>query len=207
MKALSIFLAMIFQTTILHCQNKTELSIFGGRVLFGTGDVPGYGINIALSKNIIKKPKAFLAKLMIGGELSFENGVIDPKVINPTFLEFLSKTFYHASNSVATIKLTYFPIPKTFLRGISIAIGPSIGYTYQSTEREAAYRYDSVSAQSVRRSYLAYYNAVIVGYRISVGYMYYFKKNLHTGIRLDFSNYNNGDINTLAGLEIGYSFK
>lgn len=175
-------------------------------MLFGTGDVLGYAINVELSKSFLKRPTAIISKLRLGAELSFENGVMDPKVINPTILEFFFKTFYHVSNSVATIKLTYFPIPKTFLRGINIAAGPSIGYTYQSTEREAAYRYDSVSAQSVRRSYLAYQNAVIIGYKISVGYTYYFKKNLDTGFRLDFSNYNNGDVNTLIAAKIGYSF-
>ena len=174
--------------------------------MFGTGDVPGYSINVELSKSILKKPAAIAARLRLGAELNFETGVKNPKVINPTRPEFFSNTFYHVSNSLVTVKLTYFPFTNRLLRAINISAGPAFGYTYQSTERRAVLIYDSLFQANVRRSYLDYHNSVIVGYRVSVGLTYYLKPNLFTGLRFDFSNYNNGDINTLAAAKIGFSF-
>jgi hypothetical protein len=206
MRAVLISLLFLTISQFCFCQNKKEIAISGGRVLFGTGDIPGYSVNIELNKNLIMHPKAMLAKLMVGLEFSFENGSKDPKVINPTFQEFISKTFYHTSNSILTIKVSYFPITKTFLRGLNICIGPSIGYTNQSSEFQSSFIVDPATQESIRRSYLTFYKNVIIGYRISAGYVYNFKKDIFAGIRLDFSNYNNGDINTLAGLKIGFSF-
>ena len=201
-----LLLAIIFPTTVLICQNKKQLSLSGGRVLFGTGDVPGYSINVELSKSILREPKNIFSKLSVGTELSFETGVKNPKVIDPTFPEFLSKTFNHVSNSLVTVKLTYFPFANHLLRPINISIGPAFGYTYQSTEQRAVLIYDSLFQNNVRRSYLDFHNSVIVGYRVSMGLTYYLKTNLFTGLRFDFSNYNNGDINTLVAVKIGFSF-
>lgn len=207
MKRFSILLlAIIFPTTTLLCQNGKELSLSAGRVLFGTGDVPGYSINVELSKSILKQPKNIFAKLLLGAELSFETGVKNPKVINPTRPEFFSNTFNHVSNSLIALKLTYFPFTNRLLRPINISVGPALGYTYQSTEQQAVLIYDSLFRANVRRSYLDYHNSVIVGYRVSLGLTYYLKSNLFTGLRFDFSNYNNGDINTLAAAKIGFSF-
>lgn len=202
----SLLLAIIFPTTTLLCQNGKELSLSAGRVLFGTGDVPGYSINVELSKSILKRPTSMVENLRLGAELSFETGVTNPKVINPTFPEFISETFNHVSNSVVTAKLTYFPFTNRLLRPINISVGPSFGYTYQSTERQSVLIYDPLFQANVRRSYLNYHNSIIVGYRISAGLTYYLKKNLFTGLRFDFSSYNNGDINTLAAAKIGFSF-
>ncbi|MDQ6903763.1 MAG: hypothetical protein M3139_12220 [Bacteroidota bacterium] len=206
MKAFFIFLAIIFPTTLLHCQSKKELTVAGGRMLFGTGDVPGYSINVELSKSILKRPIPGVSALRLGAEVSFENGVKDPKVVNPTFAEFFSESFYHVSNSVATIKLTYFPFTNHFLRHLNISAGPSIGYSYQSSESRWVLVYDPLFQANVRRSYLEYHNAVIVGYRISAGVTFYLSEHLLTGIRIDFASYNNGDINTLAAAKFGYVF-
>ena len=93
------------------------------------------------------------------------------------------------------------------MKGLNIGVGPSVGYSFQSREWQADYiPYNSSSNIGVRRSYLEYVNSVIVGYRISAGYDWEFKNGLLTGVRLDFSNYTNGDINTFAGIKLGYKF-
>lgn len=181
-----------------------NIKLTAGRILFGTGDVPGYGVNIEYSRrlNANKKPN----KHFFGGiELSFESGSKQPKVINPTLSEFFSKTYHSTTNIVLTPKLIYYPFNKTFAKGINISGGLSIGYTSQNREFQASYRYDSVLQTSVRRSYLEYINKAIFGYRITTGYEWWFKKIL-VGARLDFDSYTNGDINTLIGLKTGIRF-
>src|SRR5512138_1606608 len=71
---------------------KNYFKITAGRILFGTGDVPGYGTNIEYSRTF--KASRFVRHFAIGTELSFENGNRQPKVINPMLSEFYSETFY-----------------------------------------------------------------------------------------------------------------
>src|SRR5215203_1558294 len=81
-----------------HNMKNNYLKFSAGRVLFGTGDVTGFSVNVEGAKQIIKSSKPFLNKLLVGGELSFENGVKNPVTANPTNEEFISKTFYQVSN-------------------------------------------------------------------------------------------------------------
>ena len=60
---------------------------------------------------------------------------------------------------------------------------------------------------NVRRSYLEYDNAILIGYRVTASYEYLVSKHFLVGIRMDFDSYTNGDINTLLAGKIGYSFK
>jgi hypothetical protein len=187
------------------CQSTSKkdyyIKLTSGRVLFGTGDIPGFGISIEGSKNIIKKPRKLVSKLLVGGELSFENGVKKPKVIDPSFEDFIRRSFYHTSNTILTSKISYFPLNK-IIPGLNITVGLSAGYSYQSHEFQAA-RIVNQDGSSVRRSYLAFDNDFIIGYRVSTGYEVAITQKFLAGISLDFSSYNNGDINTLAGLKAG----
>jgi hypothetical protein len=180
------------------------LKLSAGKVFFGTGDIPGFFIAIEASKNIIKKPQAFLNRLVIGGEFSFENGVNNPVIENPTQEEFLQKIFDHNSTSVLTAKLSYYPFG-SFLRGFNIAIGPSFGYLFHSFEKRA--ELVSYSPTEFRRmSELGFDNRFIFGYLVSAGFEYDIFKKFLLGFRLDFSSYNNGDINTMIGGKFGYRF-
>lgn len=107
---------------------------------------------------------------------------------------------------MVTPKITYYPFNRTFAKGMNMSAGISVGYTSQNREFQSTYFYDTVSQMSIRRSYLAYINQAILGYRINVGYEYLVTKKILLGVRLDFANYTNGDINTLLAGKIGYNF-
>lgn len=181
----------------------TILRLSGGSVSFGTGDFLGYGLGIDLSKNVITKAKPGLNKLMLGAELLFENGVKNPVVQNPTIGEFFSTSFQHVSTSQLWIKGSYYPFGK-IVKGFNIQVGPTLGYSYRSTESRAT-RVVDVFGNAVRESTLKFDNGFFVGYRISTGMQFDLNRKLQAGFRLDFSNNNEGEINTLAGLSVGIS--
>jgi hypothetical protein len=181
-------------------KNNTYLKISGGRVAFGTGDFLGYSFAFEASRNIVQKPTWGLAKLLIGGEMIFENGVKNPIVQMPPYEIYLSKWFYHTSNTVLWAKASYYPFKK-IVKGFNIQFGPTAGYSYRSTE--ARIEFESGATGTVRQSNLAFDNGFTMGYRISTGIEFDITKKLQTGFRLDFSNNNKGEINTLAGLKLG----
>jgi len=176
------------------------IKLSGGRVSFGTGDFLGYSFSFDASKNVIKNPKTALARLLIGGEIIFENGVKNPVIQNPTIEEFLRKTFRHTSSTILWVKISYYPFKK-IINGFNIQVGPTIGHSYRSTESKATRVADP--SGSVRLSTLSFDNGFTYGYRISTGFEFNLNKKILTGFRLDFSNNNDGEINTLAGLKLG----
>jgi hypothetical protein len=206
MRTTVFFVFCLISTCALSQQRnyKNSIKLSSGRVLFGTGDVVGFSVNIEYAKDIVKLPKLFLSKLLIGSEFSFENGAKNPVVENPTAGEFFSSSFNHISNSVLSAKITYYPFPR-LLNGFNVSIGPSVAYHFHSYEAGAQFEVYSPTI-SRRMSELRFENAVMIGYRITTGYELQIAKRLITGFRLDFSNYNNGDINTLAALKMGYRF-
>jgi hypothetical protein len=109
------------------------LKFSGGRVAFGTGDFLGYSFALDMSKNVIKKSNWGLSRLLIGGEFIVENGVKNPVVQNPTFEEFIAKTFRHTSNAIIWTKASYYPFKKV-IKGFNIQLGPTFGYSNRSTE-------------------------------------------------------------------------
>ncbi len=183
---------------------KNSVKITSGRVLFGTGDVAGFSINIEGSRDLISKSKKFVSRLLIGTEFSFENGTKNPVIKNPSDEEFISHSFRHTSNSVLSGKLTYYPFRSVF-RGFNISIGPSIGFQYVSAERNAQ-RVMIFPGEYRRKSELYFENKILAGYRITTGYEFAISKKILAGFRLDFANYDNGDINTLAAGKIGVRF-
>ena len=177
----------------------------GGKVFFGTGDVPGYGINLEYSTRL-KMVKKTSKHFLIGAEIFFENGNNQPKVINPTFQEFIDKTYHSTTNIIFTPKISYYPFAKTFARGINVTGGFSIGYTNQNMEFQSTYIYDNNTQMSVRRSYLKYVNKALFGYHITAGYEFAITKKILIGGQLGFSSYTNGDINTSIIGKLGYNF-
>jgi hypothetical protein len=201
-----ILFALISYQSFSQTENKkyTTLKFSGGRVAFGTGDFLGYSFAFDLSKNVINKSNWGLSKLLIGGEFIFENGVKNPVIQNPTFEEFISKSFRHTSNAIIWTKASYYPFKK-IVKGFNIQVGPTFGYSYRSTEPQARRVVDAFG-NSVRQSILSFDNGFILGYRISTGIEFDISKKIMTGFRLDFSNNTEGEINTLAGLKVGYTF-
>ena len=183
---------------------STYLKFSGGRVAFGTGDYFGYSFGFEASKNIITEPVWGLAKFLVGGEMIFENGAENPVIENPTIEEFYSKTFYHTSNTILWPKVSYYPLKK-IVKGFNIQLGPTVGYSNRSQEVRADLMADA-SGASIRQSYLSFHNGFTIGYRISTGIEVGITKKFQAGFRLDFSNNNKGEINTLIGLKAGIIF-
>ncbi len=179
----------------------TQLRLSGGRVSFGTGDFLGYGIGVDYLKNMIQTPRPGVHKFLLGGELLFENGVKNPVVQNPTLGEFFGTSFQHVSTSLLWVKAGYYPFRK-IVKGFNIHLGPVVGYSNRSYEIRATREVD-VFGNSVRESTLEFNNGFFIGYRISTGLEFDLNRKFQTGIRFDFSNNNEGEINTLAGISLG----
>ena len=177
-----------------------------GRIAFGTGDFFGYAVNVGYSKTL-NADKKFLSHFSGQLELSFEYGNEQPKVMNPTFEEFVNQVYYSTANIAVVPKIGYYPFKRTFLKGINLTGGLLFGYTNQNREFEAMRIYDTLSQTAVRRSYLEFINQFTFGYRISAGYEYPVTKHFLAGARMDFENYTNlGDINTTLAITFGYQF-
>lgn len=184
-----------------HKEPNTWLRLSGGSVSFGTGDFMGYSFGLGLLMNVIRQPKPGLDKLVVGGELLFENGVKNPVVQNPTLGEFFGTSFQHVSTSLLWVKAGYYPFRK-IVKGFNIHLGPVVGYSNRSYEIRATREVD-VFGNSVRESTLEFNNGFFIGYRISTGLEFDLNRKFQTGIRFDFSNNNEGEINTLAGISLG----
>lgn len=195
---------IILYTLSANAQQKNHyLKLYGGKMFFGTGDIAGYSVQVEGAKNVVKKAKPFLNKLLLGAELGFDQGIKMPVIINPTSEEFIRRTFHQASNTTLMFKATYYPAGG-FLQGLHVAVGPVLGYTYQTFERQADRRPSGTGF--FRSSILDYRNGWLFGYRVSPGYEVFFAKKLLAGARIDFASYTNGDINTGYGLKAGIRF-
>lgn len=205
MKFSLIFLLFVFINVSVFSQSSVTsgslLRLSGGRVSFGTGDFLGYGLGVDFSKNMIRTPRPGIQKLLLGGEILFENGVKNPVIQNPTIGEFFSTSFQHVSTSLLWLKAGYYPFRK-IMKGFNIHLGTVAGYSNRSTEIRAT-RIVDVFGNSVRESTLVFNNGFFIGYRISTGMDFDLNQKLQAGFRLDFSNNNEGEINTLAGISMG----
>lgn len=202
MKHTNLVVALLLLITSATAQKTYFVKASAGRVVFGTGDVNGFGAGVELSTPLSYKKGSYWQHFQAGAEMNFENGALQPVVINPTMGEFYHAIFNHVSNTTIYPKLTYYPLLRTFLKGINVSAGPSAGYSYQSREFQA----DGVPLQgegAVRRSYLEYKNTWLIGFRITAGYEYLICKKLLVGGRLDFFNYQNHDANTMIAGKLG----
>lgn len=187
------FIALSFQS-FSQTEKNSYLKITSGYQLFGSGDVPGYVAKVEYATKIKKNSQNKYGRLFVGPELSFENGVKNPKVQNPSFDEFISKGFAHLTNVIITGKISYYPFNK-IISGLNICAGPSIGYSNESKEAQASL-ISLGNGQTIRSSYLSFDNKFIFGYRISAGYDVIISKKIITGVLVQLANYNNGDFNS-----------
>jgi hypothetical protein len=206
---LTLFALISYATLVAQqSQNSKDwyLKVSGGSVSFGTGVFANtYGIGIDVSKNIIKKPKLGIGKLLVGGELLFEQGVNSPKMGRLSEEEgspFFS--FYHVSSSTLWPKVSYHPFRKGF-SGFALQVGPTIGYTFYSAE-ESSSLISSPGGGYFRQSAISYDHGIRVGYRLSTAYEFTICKTWLAGLRVDFSNTQKGEINTLLGIKGGVRF-
>lgn len=192
-KFIAFFLLLFYSTGNAQLNLKPSLIKFSaGRVAFGTGDVMGYSFSSELSKNINKN-------FNIGLEATIENGKRQPD------LDDKFTAFNQVSNIALTPKLSYYPFNK-IVKGFHVGVGPTVGYQCKTEESQWTILSDSNGA-FLRRSILEYANDFFIGYRISLNYDFTFVKGFLFGLRTDFSNYNNGDINTLLAVKAGFTFE
>ena len=191
---LTIVSLLLFSVANGQNTKKNKVAKFSaGRIAFGTGDIFGYSISSELSKN-------YTTHFQIGIEATIENGIGQPDFSD------MYSAFNQVSNFCLTPKLSYFPFNKT-IKGFNIGVGPTLGYQFKTEESQWTILYDNNGNPYLRRSILKYTNKFIVGYRVSINYEFIFKKGFLLGLRSDFSNYNNGDINTLIGIKGGFVIK
>ena len=170
------------------------LKLSAGSMSFGSGDFMGYSILIDASKNVIKKSSFGMNRLLLGAELIFENGVKNPPIRS-------INSFNHVSSSILWPKASWFPLQK-WGRGFNIQIGPTLGYSYRSMEGAKTIS-TNILGEWVRTSQILYDNGMTYGYRISTGFEFEISNKIITGLRVDWSNNNEAEINTLLGLKFG----
>lgn len=203
-------LGLIFYATLSAQQAQISkdwyLKVSGGSVSFGTGVFSdGYGIGIDVSKNIVKKPKPGLGRLLLGGELLFEQGVNSPKMgVLSEEEAYPFTSFNHVSSSTLWPKVSYHPFHKGF-SGFALQVGPTIGYTLYSGS-ESSSVISLPQGGYFRQSTIGYDHGIRVGYRLSTAYEFTICKTWLAGLRVDFSNTQKGEINTLLGIKGGVRF-
>ncbi|MEO6684049.1 MAG: hypothetical protein ABIN48_14600 [Ginsengibacter sp.] len=185
---------VFFAKSQIKQSNEYLLKLSGGHVTFGSGDFFGYSVSLDASKNVIKNPSFALNKLLIGAELIFDNGVKNPPISS-------INSFYHVSSTVLWPKASYYPFNK-LLSGLNIQLGPTIGYSYRSQEG-GFHLYTDALGNLQRDSKIIFDNGHIYGYRISASLEFNISKKFFIGPRVDWSNNNEAEINTLLGLGLG----
>lgn len=203
MKKFFLFWVLFFfMSSVTYAQNK-YVKISGGYSVFDRGDIPGYSVKIAYAKNIIDHPSKLVGKLFIGPELSFENGVKNPKIQNPSSFEFISKTFGHITNIVLSAKASYYPF-RRIISGFNLNVAPAIGYGTLSSEAQATL-VPLGNGENARRSILSFDNGIIYGYCVSLGYELKIAKKYSAGARVEVDNYN-GYYNSFWGINVATHF-
>ena len=208
--AVSIFLAssICAQTNTSKSSFKPKPSyaahLFVGQVLFGTGDVRGYGILVAVEKSVFKKSVRPYPTFQVGFGLNFETGIRKPiNILYPSGF-FEESSYGQTSKTSGWATLKYHPF-KHSMDGFSVTVGPTLGITQATSEKSVSFSYDPFLGV-IRKSVLKTENHFGMGYRIAVQQQFLIKDHVTIGFRADFSNDVYGDINTFLGGGIGYKF-
>jgi len=180
-----------------------KASLSGGP--FGIGhDTKGIWVATGFEKKLSSSTKKFSRKLFAGGELYFENDTDSVTVVNPTAQQFMHEGFNHESNTGLVAKLIFYPFGG-FMRGFHVAAGPLIVYSLRTYEKRAQLIQYSPTL-SIRMSEMTSDKKLLAGYRITAGYDIYFSNHCLAGVRADFLQYHDRDLNSLLGLKVGYRF-
>lgn len=184
--------------------NTFTLSVSAGNFIVGKGHIKGIWTSVDGAETIRLRSHTLIHKLTIGGEIYFENGADKATVYNPTPSQFIEDRYYHESNTGLTAKISYYPFGG-FMKGFHISAGPLLVYSIRTYEKRAEIiQYSPTLA--IRMSELGSDNKLLGGYRITTGYDIYIKKHWLAGIRADFLQYHDRDLNSLLGLKAGYRF-
>ena len=178
--------------------------VSGGQVFFGTGDIRGYGILVAVEKSIFKKSVRPFPVFQIGFGLNFETGIRKPvNILHPDgTLEVSSYGQTSKTSGWATFK--YHPF-KHSMDGFSVTVGPTFGVTQSTSEKSFSLSNDPYLG-IIRKSVLVTENHFGLGYRVAVQQQFAITDHVFLGFRADFSNDVHSDINTFWGAGLSYKF-
>ncbi|MEO6932280.1 MAG: hypothetical protein ABI151_11675, partial [Chitinophagaceae bacterium] len=116
MKSVLVSLLVIFSITQSFGQKEmpriSSISLSGGHMSFGTGDILGYSLSVEGLTQLNKRSSNRANKLLIGGELFFENGARSATTSSPAPGVIEWTTFRHTSGSVLWSKLAYYPLQR-----------------------------------------------------------------------------------------------
>jgi hypothetical protein len=178
--------------------------LYAGQVLFGTGDVRGYGLLVAVEKSVFKKTVRPFPAFQVGFGLNFETGIRKP--VNNLYPSgyFEESSYCQTSKTSGWATFKYHPF-KYSMDGFSVTVGPTFGVTQASSEKSVSFSYDPFLGV-IRKSVLQTENHFGMGYRIAVQQQFAIKDHFFIGFRSDFSNDVYGDINTFLGGGLSYRF-
>lgn len=175
-----------------------------GQVFFGTGDIRGYGILVAVEKSVFKKSVRPFPVFQVGVGLNFETGIRKPvNILHPDgTLEVSSYGQSSKTSGWATFK--YHPF-KHSMDGFSITVGPTFGVTQSTSEKSFGLLNDPYLG-IIRKSVLVTENHFGLGYRVAAQQHFAITDHVFLGFRADFSNDVHSDINTFWGAGLSYKF-
>ena len=215
MLPVTLFAVSLFLASSICAQTNTSKSSFKpkptytahlsvGQVFFGTGDINGYGLLVAVEKSVFKKSVRPYPTFQVGFGLNFETGIRKPiNILYPSGV-FEESSYGQTSKTSGWATLKYHPF-KHSMDGFSVTVGPTLGITQATSEKSVSFSYDPFLGV-IRKSVLATENHFGMGYRIAVQQQFLIKDHVTIGFRADFSNDVYGDINTFLGGAIGYKF-
>lgn len=186
-------LALFFSALTARAQHPAahqSLVLTAGWMHFSTGRVNGYSIGTQYAWGLTQR-------VSMSGEAFAEEAHQQPVLDD-------AHKFYQVSNVGITVRLHYYPFAH-FLKGLTLAGGPAFGHQSSTTEARSETRFD-LGQPPVRQSVLQYDNNWFAGYRVSLNYNLPIKSRFVFGGRAEFSQYSNGDINTMIGLRGGVKF-
>jgi len=211
----TLFAASLMMASTICAQTNTSTSKFKpkptytahlsvGQVFFGTGDVNGYGLLMAVEKSVFKKSVRPFPAFQVGFGLNFETCIRKPvHILHPNGV-FEESSYGQTSKTSGWATFKYHPF-KHSMDGFSVTIGPTFGVTQSSSEKRMSLSNDPYYGL-VRSSVLRTENYFGMGYRIAVQQQFVIKDHFMIGFRADFSNDVNGDVNTFLGGGLSYRF-
>jgi len=203
MRIIIIAFCCLFTVEKVRAQDSltrgTWLSLSGGQAAFGSGDVVGYSISIGAATQVNKESRFALNRLLLGGEMFFENGVNLLSTGNVSGQTWIFGSFRHNSNTVLWGKILYYPFQR-ILPGLHVGLGPTAGYSLRSLEGSSRIS-RNVLNEPEKFSEIVNENGFTIGYRISTGLDFNVSHRFVLGIRVDFSNNNLAEINTFVGVK------
>jgi len=212
---ITLFAASLFMASSIFAQKNTTTSKFKpkptytahlsvGQVFFGTGDINGYGLLVAVEKSVFKKSVRPFPAFQVGFGLNFETGIRKPVNILYPNGDFVESSYGQTSKTSGWATFKYHPF-KHSMDGFSITVGPTLGITQSTSEKSVGFSYDPFYGV-IRKSVLATENHFGMGYRIAVQQQFVIKDQFMIGFRADFSNDVHGDVNTYLGGSLSYRF-